>query len=92
LVPIYHNVAWAEAYLLPSGILIHPAIWPQQVGPRIRGAVPLWGRGSWVPIYYNVARAEAYLHVKFHLDPFNRLAKIYQRYRQDRWTDNDLVA
>jgi len=29
-VPIYHNVAWAEAYLeLPSGILIHPVVWPQ---------------------------------------------------------------
>jgi len=26
-----HNVAWAEAYLrIPSGILIRPAVWPQQ--------------------------------------------------------------
>jgi len=24
---MYHNVAWAEAYL---GILIHPAVWPHQ--------------------------------------------------------------
>ena len=29
-VPIWHNVALAEAYLLPSGVLIHPAVWPQQ--------------------------------------------------------------
>jgi len=31
-----------------------------------------------------VARAETYLLAKFHLDPFNRLATIRQRYRQDR--------
>jgi len=29
-----------------------------------------------------VARAKAYLLAKFHLDPSNRLATIYQRYRQ----------
>jgi len=34
---------------LPSGILIHSAIWPQQMG-RTLGAVLLWGRGTWVPI------------------------------------------
>jgi len=42
-----------------------------------------------------VARAEAYLHVKFHLDPSNRLATMHQRHRQtghqDR-TDNGLIA
>jgi len=37
------------------------------------GALPLWGRETWVPIYHNVARAEAYLHSKFHLDPSYRL-------------------
>ena len=33
-----------------------------------------------------MARAEAYcnLHVKFHLDPSNRLATVHERYRQDR--------
>jgi len=36
-----------------------------------------------------VARTEAYLPTKFHRDPFNRLAKIRQRYRQDRrWSDS----
>jgi len=36
---------------LPSGILIYPALWPQQIwGRKVqRGAVPLWVRGSWVP-------------------------------------------
>ena len=28
-VPIKHNVAWAEAYLVLNGILIHPTVWPQ---------------------------------------------------------------
>jgi len=34
----------------------------------------------------NVASGEAYLHVKFHLDPSNRLASVQQchRHRQDR--------
>jgi len=36
-----------------------------------------------------VASAEAYLHVKFHLDPSNRLASIHQGYRQ---TDNGPIA
>jgi len=47
------------------------------------GAVPHMG-GSWVPIQHNVAWAEAYLHTKWHLDPSNHLATIYQRHRQDK--------
>jgi len=74
---------------LPSEILIHPAIWPQDIWAENwrRGYTP-WGRGTKVPIYHNVARAEAYLHTKFHLDPTNRLARIYQCCRQDEtdWT------
>jgi len=31
-----------------------------------------------------MARAEVYLHAKFHLDPSNCLATVYQRHRQDR--------
>jgi len=55
---------------IPSGILIYAANWPQQIWAEIwLGAVPLWGRGSWVPIQHNVARAEAYPHVMFHLGP-----------------------
>ena len=55
-----------------SGILIHPAIWPQQIWTENWGALPLCGRGSWVPMQNNVTRAEAYLHAKFHLDRSNR--------------------
>jgi len=79
---------------IPSGILIHASIWPQQIwAENWVMVVPLWGRGSWIPIYHNVARAEAYLQAKFHLDPSNRLATVHERYRQadrtDRqWTDS----
>ena len=34
---------------LPSGILIHPVVSPQQAWTKIRGAVPLWGRGAGSP-------------------------------------------
>jgi len=84
---------------IPSGILMHAAIWPQQIwAENWVGAVPLWRRGSWVPIKHNVARAETYLHAKFHLDPSNRLATVHERHRQnrtdrqDRQTDNGLIA
>ena len=34
---------------LPSGILIHPAIWPQQLWSKNWGALPLWGGGVGSP-------------------------------------------
>jgi len=69
----------------PSGILIHPAVWPEQTWAK-NGDCSLWGR--WDHIKHIVAGAEAYLHAKFHLDPDNRLATVHQRYRQtDRQTD-----
>jgi len=34
---------------VPSGIVIHPAAWPQQTWAEIGGSVPFLGRG-WVPI------------------------------------------
>ena len=67
---------------IPSGILIHPAIWPQQTWAENWEAVHAHlGEGELVPIQYNVARAEAYLHAKFHLDPSNRLATVHQRHK-----------
>jgi len=68
---------------ISSGILIHPAVWPQRTWAENWRVVPpfLWGR-SWVPIYHNVAWAEAYLHAKFHFGPSNRLAIMHQRHRQ----------
>ena len=35
---------------VPSDILIHPTVWPQQTLTENWGAVPLLGRGSWIPI------------------------------------------
>jgi len=51
VVPICHKVALAEAYIsIPSDILIHAAIWPQQIwAENWRWAVPLWGGGSGSP-------------------------------------------
>jgi len=55
--------------------------------------------GQLGPHLAQCGQAEAYLHAKFHLDPFNRLATIHQRYRQterqtgqDRQTDSGLIA
>jgi len=80
-------VAWAGPTSIPSDILIHAAIWPQQIWAEIVVCARL-GEGSWVPTYHNVARAEAHLHAKFHLDPSNRLATVHERHiqtdRQDR--------
>ena len=35
---------------IPSDILIHEAIWPQQIWAENWGSVPLWERGSGVTI------------------------------------------
>jgi len=59
---------------------------------RKLGALPILAEGRWVPIYHNVARAEAYPHAKFHIDPSNRLATVHQCHRQDRQTNNGLIA
>jgi len=68
---------------IPSGILIHPAIWLQQIwAENWAGCAPL-GRGAGSPSN-SVARAEAYLHARFHLDPSNPLTTVHQRHRQDR--------
>jgi len=34
---------------MPSGILVHPVIWPQCTMAEHWGVVTLYGRGSWVP-------------------------------------------
>ena len=46
-----NTVAWAERpTTIPSGILIHPAIWTQQIwAENWGGAVPLWRKGSSPP-------------------------------------------
>jgi len=47
---------------VPSGIFIHPAVWPQQTwAENWRGTVPLLGEWGWIPIQHNVAWTEVYL-------------------------------
>ena len=57
---------------VPSGILIHPTVWPQQTWAKNWGLCP-FGRGL-SPHLHNVARAQAYLHTMWHLDPSSRWA------------------
>jgi len=67
--------------IVPSGILILLAVWPQQTWVENSGLCPLFGEGELGPhlAQLYVALAEAYLHTKWHLDPSNRLATIHQR-------------
>ena len=65
---------------MPIGILILPAVWPQQTWAENWGPCPF--RGDLRPHLTQCGGAEAYLHVMFHLDPSNRLAAVHQRHRQ----------
>jgi len=60
---------------VPSGILIHPAVWQQYMGLKVGDAVPrFFGAGELGPhLTQYVAWADAYLRTKWHLDPSNRL-------------------
>ena len=51
LVPIEHKVAWAKAYLqsVLSGILVHPAVWPQRTLAENWGLRPFRGGGAGSP-------------------------------------------
>jgi len=79
---------------IPSGILNHPAIWPQ------RTLVENWGRcsfflggGEWGPHLTRCGCVETYVRAKFHLNLSNRVATIHQLHRQtdrqDRHTGQD---
>jgi len=59
--------------IIPSGILIHPAVWPQQIWAENWGLCPFL-EGRWVCIQDNVAWAEAYLCTKCYFDPSSHLA------------------
>jgi len=43
-IPIKYNVTWLRPTSLPSGILIHVAVWPQQTWAKNWGLCPV---GEW---------------------------------------------
>jgi len=80
---------------LPSGILIRPAIWPQQIWAENWGGLCPFGEGSWVPIEHSVARAKAYLHTSFilgYIQRFGHNTPTLQTDRQTDRTDNGTMA
>ena len=77
---------------LPSGILIHPAICPQQIWAKNWGLCP-FGEGELGPHLTQCGQGRGlYLHAKFHLDPSNRLVTVHERDRQTDMTDNGPIA
>ena len=55
--------------IVPSGILIHPAVWPQQIwAENLWGLRPFFGKGE---------LGRGYLSTKWHLDPSGRLPTTY---------------
>ena len=46
------NTTWPgpRPTFVPSGILIHPDVWPQQIWAENWGVMPLWGRGARSPL------------------------------------------
>ena len=70
---------------VPSGVFIHPAVWPQQTWAENWGALPPFFAEGQLGTHVTQSRQ----HAKFHLDPSNRLATIHQCHRQDRQTGQD---
>jgi len=62
---------------VPSGILIHPAVWPQKKWAENcgGGSAPFWGRGLG-PHLTQSRRGWGYHHAKYQLHPSSRLAAI----------------
>jgi len=76
---------------VPSDILIHPAVWPQQTWAENWGrVVPLW-RELGPHTMWPGPRPTAMPSFILNLDPSNRLATIHQRYRQKGQTDGTMA-
>jgi len=63
------NTTWPGTRFtsVPTGILIHPAVWPQYTSAKNWVGLCPFFWGSWASIEHKVAWAEAYLHTKWHL-------------------------
>ena len=94
-VRIQHNVARAEAYL-PTKWHLDPSSRLVTTGvDRIWGVVSLLGKaGSPSNTMWREEGPTCVLHVMFHLDPCNRLARTHISKRQTDMTgqDNGLIA
>ena len=75
-VPIEHKVALTEAYLIPSGTLIDPAIWPQHIWAKNCGAQPSFWEGELGPHLAQCGLERGPLPCQCHLDLTRRLATI----------------
>ena len=78
---------------VPSGIPIHPAVWPQWTWADKweKGCCTSSGGAGPHLTQCGLSRAsEAYLHAQLHLDLSNRLATIHQRYRQTDRTGQEV--
>jgi len=71
------NLAWAEAYLHTKWHL-DPSTTD---GPKIGGLCAFW-EGELGPHLTQCGQGRDLPHVKFHLDPSNRLATMHQCHRQ----------
>ena len=58
---------------IPSGILIHPGVWPQRTWAKNCGSPFVWGS---CPHLAHCGLDEAHLHAKCRLDPSSRLATV----------------
>jgi len=80
---------------VPSGILIDPAVWPQQPWAENWWLCPFEGGGAGCPSNTMWPGMRPNPHAERHRDPPNRLVTIHQRYRetgQDRQTANGPIA
>jgi len=76
---------------IPSDILIHAAIWPQQIWAENWGLC-LFGGGGDGSHLTQCGRARDLPACKFHLDPCKRLATVHELYRQIDKTNNGPIA
>jgi len=80
---------------LPRGILIHPAIWPQQIWAENWGALSLWGRGAGSPsnIMWPGPRPTCMPRfILIHPTVWPCSTPTSQTRQTDRQTDNGLIA
>ena len=78
---------WSKPTSLPSGILMHPASWPQQIWAENWGPVPHWGRRAGSPSNTIWPGPRPTRMPSFILIRPTVLATIHQRHRRTGQTD-----